>query len=183
MDPSPFPLRSPSLLLALALVLGAAPACRGAAGSGATGEERPVVGRVERVFDGDSLVVAAGGRREEVRLFGIDAPERTQPWSARARRLAGELALGREVRLERRGTDAYGRTLAVVLLSDGRSLNRELVAAGLAWWYRRYDPDDEVLAALEREAREARRGLWTDPRPVAPWDFRAARRPPNGDSP
>jgi len=133
-------------------------------------------GKVVRVFDGDSLVVASGTERIEVRLFGIDAPERTQPYSARARRFCGEQALGRDVRLLPHGEDAYHRTLAEVILPDGRSLNRELVRAGLAWWYRRYVPDDTELEALERAARTARRGLWADTAPVAPWDFRAAQR-------
>jgi len=132
---------------------------------------------VERVFDGDSLVLASGeGERTEVRLFGIDAPERTQPFSAKARSFTSGLALGREARLARRGTDAYGRTLAEVFLPDGRSLNREIVGAGLAWWYRRYAPEERELAALEAQARAARRGLWSDPAPVPPWDFRAASR-------
>ncbi len=136
----------------------------------------PAPGRVVRVLDGDSLLVEAGASRIEVRLHGIDCPERTQPYSARARRLTRELAHGREVRLVTHGTDAYGRTLAEVLLPDGRSLNRELVRAGFAWWYRRYVPGDVGLERLELEARAARRGLWADPAPVAPWDFREAQR-------
>jgi len=55
---------------------------------------------------------------------------------------------------------------------DGRSLNRELVRAGFAWWYRRYAPDDETLEQLEREARGAKRGLWVDPDAVPPWEWR-----------
>ena len=70
----------------------------------------------------------------------------------------------------------YGRTVAVVILPDGRSLNAELVRAGLAWWYRRYAPDDETLERLEREAREARRGLWGDPEPIPPWEWRRGTR-------
>ena len=64
------------------------------------------------------------------------------------------------------------RLVADVILPDGRNLNRELVRAGLAWWYRRYAPHDAELEALEAEARAARRGLWADPHPVPPWEWR-----------
>jgi len=40
------------------------------------------------------------------------------------------------------------------------------------WWYRKYEPGDTVLEGLEREAREARKGLWADPHPVPPWEWR-----------
>jgi len=72
--------------------------------------------------------------------------------------------------------DRYERTVGDVLLRDGRSLNRELVKAGFAWWYRRYAPDDETLEQLEREARRTKRGLWADPHAVAPWEWRTRER-------
>ena len=61
---------------------------------------------------------------------------------------------------------------------DGRALNRELVKAGFAWWYRRYAPDNEPLKQLEAEARQAKRGLWADPHPVPPWQWRVKRKSP-----
>ncbi len=64
----------------------------------------------------------------------------------------------------------------MVLLSDGRSLNHELVRAGFAWWYQRYAPDDETLPQLEREARGAKRGLWAEAEPVPPWEWRTRER-------
>jgi endonuclease YncB( thermonuclease family) len=154
-----------------------APSQGGSAGTAADAAPSPAArsGKVVRVRDGDSIVVLAGGVEREVRLHGIDAPELGQAYGKRARRRAGELAFGREIRLEPRGTDAYDRELAEVFLPDGRSLNREMVSAGLAWWYRRYS-DDADLAAREREARTARRGLWADRNPAPPWDFREAGR-------
>ena len=68
------------------------------------------------------------------------------------------------------GPDLYGRTLAEVLLPDGRSLNQELIKAGLAWWFRKYSKDLQ-LGELERQARVAKRGLWVDPHPVPPWEW------------
>jgi len=128
-----------------------------------------------RVRDGDSIVVERGGVGTEVRLDGIDCPELAQAFGRKAQRFTAELAFGRTVRLLGEGKDRYGRQLAEVLLPDGRSLNRELVSAGLAWWFRAHSTD-RSLESLEQAARAARRGLWAAPNPVAPWDFRAAGR-------
>jgi len=66
----------------------------------------------------------------------------------------------------------YGRIVGEVLLPDGISLNKQLVSMGLAWWYRKYAPNDRTLKALETGAREAKRGLWVDKDPVPPWEWR-----------
>ena len=71
-----------------------------------------------------------------------------------------------------RDVDRYKRTVAEIILPDGRNLNRELVRAGLAWWYQRYARHEPVLAELEVEARAAQRGLWADRNPIPPWEFR-----------
>ena len=71
-----------------------------------------------------------------------------------------------------RDVDRYGRQVAEVILPDGRNLNEEVVRAGLAWWFVRYARRDQVFGNLEAEARAARRGLWADTAPVAPWEFR-----------
>jgi len=90
----------------------------------------------------------------------------------RAKQLTSELAFGKVVRVEPTDRDQYGRIVADVILPDGRNLNRELVRAGLAWWYRHYAPHDAELCALEVEARAAQRGLWAEPHPIPPWDWR-----------
>jgi micrococcal nuclease len=138
-------------------------------------------GTVVRVPDGDSIVVMRGGVGIEVRLDGIDCPELAQAFGRRAKSLTSDLAFGKAVRLVGKGKDRYGRELAEVILPDGRSLNRELVAAGYAWWYRKYSTDS-TLKSLEQTARSQRRGLWADPDPVPPWDFRVSnqRRPGGG---
>ena len=63
-------------------------------------------------------------------------------------------------------------TLGDVILPDGMNLNQELVKDGRCWWYRKYAPGDTVLEGLENEAREARKGLWADPDPMPPWEWR-----------
>ena len=112
-----------------------------------------------------------GGAGVEVRLEGLDCPELAQAFGRKAKRFTSGLVSGKTVRLVVTGKDRYLRELAEVFLPDGRSLNRELVAAGLAWWYRAYSAD-RTLESLEQSARAARRGLWADADPVPPWNFR-----------
>ena len=69
-----------------------------------------------------------------------------------------------------------------MVLPDGRNLNHEVVKAGMAWWYRRYAPDDSTLQRLKQEARQAKRGLWQDAKPVPPWEWRRERRGAEGFS-
>ncbi len=133
------------------------------------------VGKVVGVSDGDTIEVMRAGRAVRVRLNGIDCPESHQAYGTRAKQFTSELVFGKTVAVQIHGTDQYGRILGEVILPDGRSLNRELVRNGYAWWYRRYS-NDPVLQQLEDEARRARRGLWRDRNPVPPWEFRRERR-------
>lgn len=132
-------------------------------------------GRVVGVSDGDTIEVMREGRAVRVRLQGIDTPESGQPFGTRAKQFTSDLVFGQTVAVQVHGTDQYGRILGEVILPDGRSLNRELVRNGYAWWYRRYS-DDPVLQQLEAEARRERRGLWRDKNPIPPWEFRRERR-------
>lgn len=134
----------------------------------------PYPAKVVGVSDGDTLTVLRDDKvRVKIRLHGIDAPELGQDFGTRAKQAASQLAFGREVTVRPRGTDKYGRTVAEVLLPDGRLLNHELVRSGHAWWYRKYAPTDRELERLEVDAREAKRGLWSQPGAVAPWEWRA----------
>jgi micrococcal nuclease len=129
-------------------------------------------GRVLGVVDGDTMTVLRDNRATTVRLVGIDAPEKGQPYGQRAKQFAASLAFGQTVTVRVSGHDRYMRTLGEVILPDGRSLNQELVRAGFAWWFRKYSRD-LTLAHLEEEAREGRRGLWADPSPEPPWTYRS----------
>ena len=128
--------------------------------------------QVISVIDGDTIEVLNGHHAERIRLSGIDCPEKGQAFGTRAKQAASELVFGKEVTLQTHGHDKYKRTLADVILPDGVSLNQELVRQGFCWWYRKYAPGDTVLEGLEAEAREARKGLWVDPQPVPPWEWR-----------
>ena len=128
-------------------------------------------GRVVWVNDGDTIVVLCDGRRIKVRLFGIDAPEKDQPFGKASLKAMIGMAKNKNVAVQKVDVDHYGRTVAWVTLADGRNLNYEMVRLGLAWHYAHYSRDRE-LARLEKEARAAGRGLWRDPNPEAPWDHK-----------
>jgi endonuclease YncB( thermonuclease family) len=132
-------------------------------------------GRVVNITDGDTISVMHSGKAEEIRLNGIDCPERGQPFGKRAREFTSVLALGKDVTVKVKDQDRYGRTVAHVILPDGKSINHELVKAGYAWWDRNYAPHDQELKWLEKYARQDRRGLWTDPHAIPPWEFRKQR--------
>lgn len=132
----------------------------------------PFAGECVGVTDGDTLRVMHNGREEKIRLDGVDAPEKSQPFGSRSKQNLSALVFGQVVTVAPTDRDRYGRTVARVYTADGRCVNAEQVGAGLAWWYREYALHDTALEALEAEARRARRGLWADPMPVAPWDFR-----------
>lgn len=122
-------------------------------------------GKVVGVIDGDSIEI-------EIRLHGIDCPERGQAFGKEAKQAVSALVLGREVSIQAYDTDDYGRTIADVFLPDELSVNQQLVREGWCWWYREYAPGDTLLEQLEKEAREARKGLWQDAAPIPPWEYR-----------
>ena len=128
------------------------------------------------VTDGDTLTVTLNGTREKVRLTAIDCPESDQPFGNQATQLTKQLVLEKAVTVTDFGLDKYHRLLGEVRLPDGRILNRELVREGFCWWYRKYAPGNVELEKLESEAREAQLGLWADPQPVPPWEWRKGVR-------
>jgi endonuclease YncB( thermonuclease family) len=133
-------------------------------------------GKVSGVADGDTVEVMRAGAAVRVRLFGIDSPERNQPFGTRARQMAAKLAFGQTVQVRPRSQDRFGRVVAEVILPDGTSLNETLVGQGMAWWYRDFARRETRLRLLEEQAREQRLGLWADSDPVPPWVWRKTAR-------
>jgi micrococcal nuclease len=132
-------------------------------------------GKCVGVSDGDTISVMYQGRAVNVRLNGIDCPEKAQPFGTQAKKFTSERAFGKQVTIYPTGTDRYGRTLGWVFVGDD-CINRSLVTSGMAWWYRQYSPNEKKLAALEAEAKKAGRGLWKDCCAVAPWEWRRGAR-------
>jgi endonuclease YncB( thermonuclease family) len=131
-----------------------------------------VTGNVTGVLDGDTIEVLNGHHADRIRLNGIDCPEKSQAFGKKAKHAASALAFRKEVTIQTYGHDKYKRILGDVILPDGMNLNQELVKQGWCWWYRKYAPGDTMLEGLETEAREAKKGLWADPQPVPPWEWR-----------
>jgi micrococcal nuclease len=129
-------------------------------------------GRVVAILDGDTIEVLRNRTTERIRLAGIDCPEKKQPFGQRAKQATSALSFGQHVIVLTAGKDRYGRTLGTVELADGTNLNYELVHQGWCWWYWKYAPEDIFLAILEAGARDAKKGLWVDPAPVPPWEWR-----------
>jgi len=133
--------------------------------------ETPESARVVRIADGDTITVLyADNTQEKIRLYGIDCPERTQPFGRKARQYTSSLVFGKPVTIRSMDRDRYGRNVAWIYIGD-TSLNAELVRAGYAWHYRKHS-NDPMLQRLENEARKDGRGLWRDPAPVPPWKYR-----------
>ncbi|WP_299988288.1 thermonuclease family protein [uncultured Pontibacter sp.] len=146
-------------------------------------DETPAIpgDRVVGVKDGDTFELLRNGQTITVRLLGVDTPEKNQAYGQRAKQFASDLAFGKNVRLIEHNKDRYGRTVGTIILPDGRNLNEELVREGFAWHYTAYSKD-KTLANLEADARRFKRGLWQDPNPVAPWDFRKQKPEPVDNS-
>ncbi len=129
---------------------------------------------VVSVIDGDSILVdRAGHGKVEVRLYGIDAPESHQPSGRAARKNLALLAAGRTVTVEAVTIDSYGRTVAIVR-NPGICLNEKMVGAGYAWVYRNFCRKSfcRDWLVLEEEAKRSGKGLWHNPAPVPPWEWR-----------
>jgi endonuclease YncB( thermonuclease family) len=115
---------------------------------------------VVSIVDGDTVDVVLEGqtRRVRIRLEGIDAPERGEPFSTAAARSARVLLFDQRARVEGRDVDRYGRLVARIS-ARGTDASVELITAGLACHYTQYSSDAR-LASAEAEARRAGRGLW-----------------------
>ena len=135
-------------------------------------------GKVVSIADGDTFTMLTENNQQvKVRLHGIDCPERAQDFGQAARQKLSDLVFNQPVKLDVMDTDRYGRTVAIVYTKEGLCVNEELLKAGLAWHYTEYD-DNEDWTQLQKEARQKKVGLWSQPRPVAPWNWRKEKRQP-----
>jgi len=134
--------------------------------------------KAQAVTDGDTITcVGSAGGEITVRVWGIDAPESSQPYGPEATRLARDLAEGALVSAYVQDTGPYGRHIARVEVDPGGEsvdLARSLALSGLAWHSRQY-PTSDALVACEKEARANDRGLWAQADPTPPWAWRDAQ--------
>ena len=149
-----------------------------------------ITGRVVAVTDGDTIkVLDASNREHKVRLTGIDAPERGQPFGTKRTKHSASMVAGKEVLVESSRNDRYGRVLGKVWVqprdcpSCGNTLNANhaQILAGMAWWYRYYaqeqSPEDRGrYESAEDEAKARGWGLWAEPDPINPYNWRKSQR-------
>ena len=149
-----------------------------------------ISGKVVSVKDGDTIIVLDdSGTESIVRLTGIDAPDKHQPYSKASRRHLASLVAGKEVLVESVKLDDYGRHLGKVWVQPadcstcGKTLdaNHAQLLAGMAWWYRYYAREQPAedrgrYESAEDEAKARKRGLWADPNPINPYNWRKGER-------
>lgn len=133
---------------------------------------------VEKIIDGDTIMVKYKSNSVRVRLWGIDTPEYHQAYSRVAKRFTAKLAAGKVVTLQVKDWDDYGRMVAVVTLSDQRCLNEELLKEGLAWVHIYYckEPICNDWYSYEKKARTQQIGLWRETSPVPPWIWKRRKQ-------
>lgn len=142
----------------------------------AESDANSLVGRITSVKDGDSVMLLDDDwQSHEIRLQGIDAPEKDQPHGLSSKVALGKMILGRRVTVAVTGLDKYDRTLGSVYLDAG-NIGVAMVRGGHAWWYRYYNPGNRALANAEKYARDNQLGLWQHDDPVPPWEWRRNRR-------
>ena len=145
------------------------------------------------ISDGDTITARCGepGQYEQVkvRLQGIDAPERKQPFGNRAREALSELAYMKEAELRCNKIDRYKRHVCSVWVTPNEApgpnktldVGLAMITQGMGWWYRTYSREQSLQERgqyefAEQEAKARKAGLWHDSEPIAPWDWRKAKR-------
>ena len=120
-----------------------------------------------KVSDGDTLNVQKVengkfvGEIVKIRMFGIDAPEKTQDYGIESKQALEKLV--------------NGKTLAVVH-ADGKNVNEEMVKAGNAWWYQEYDKNDTRMQAYQENAKKNKLGLFGKRGYIEPWNYRREKK-------
>jgi endonuclease YncB( thermonuclease family) len=139
---------------------------------------------VTNITDGDTVdVLGPGGATYAIRLVGIDAPEHDQAFGTQSTQHLASLISGKTVTLECENERSYGRLICKILLPNGEDVDLDQVKEGMAWHYKQYQDeqsptDREAYAAAECSAMKAKVGLWSDPHPIQPQDFRHGTNSP-----
>ena len=141
-----------------------------------------ITGTVVRITDGDTLVVLDTNKiQRQIRLMGIDAPEKKQAYGRKSKDNLSDLVAGKFVVVEYDKLSRYKRVIGKILLS-GKDINLEQISSGMAWHYKhnqgeQSQSDHMKYSEAEVDARNARRGLWNDPNPIPPWEYRKLKKP------
>ena len=133
-------------------------------------------GRVIAVSDGDTITVLdeMDQGKFKIRLDKIDAPEKKQAFGSKSKQFLSSLIFGKQVSIRYRAVDCYGRIIGTVFCG-GIEINLVIVQNGYAWHYSFYDKTPAYIQA-EKQARADKKGLWADPNPINPYQFRKSQK-------
>lgn len=130
--------------------------------------------KVVKIIDGDTIkILTDENRLITIRLYGIDAPEKLQPYSKAAKKILNEKIAAKIVTIKDFGSDRYKRRVAKVFL-DGEDIDKFMVRNGYAWAFTKYSRD---YTDDEEYAREHKFGLWRGKEQTPPWEFRKKCQP------
>jgi endonuclease YncB( thermonuclease family) len=139
--------------------------------------ENILQGKVVSVADGDTITVLDVNKTQfKIRLQGIDAPEKAQAFGEKSKQSLYDMVHGKTVQVSFTKNDKYGRIVGKVFL-DTQDICHQQIKSGLAWHYKKYQDeqpleDRDAYSASELTAKSQKLGLWSEPLPIPPWDFR-----------
>lgn len=134
--------------------------------------------QVSTIIDGDTFTVIQQQKKSVIRLYGVDCPEKAQPYGKQASQAAKALLCGKVVGIDPVDTDKYGRTVSIVRLADGATIQDRLVESGAGWVFDHFcrKPVCMQWKHKEKTARQAQKGLWGDDKPTPPWQWRVGHK-------
>ena len=129
--------------------------------------------KIIKIYDGDTITTLTSQKEKiKIRLYGIDAPELKQPFGKASKRHLIDLISNKSLKINEKGKDKYGRTLAVLYNGD-QDINAQMVIDGYAWAYDKFSKD---YVAFQKDAQLLKKGLWIDKNIVRPSDFRKLKK-------
>jgi micrococcal nuclease len=135
-----------------------------------------LTGKVIAIKDGDTVVVIdAANNQTTLRLAEVDCPEKKQAFGTKAKQFTSAQVYLKEIKYRVTDIDRYGRSIAKIYYDNNKYLSAEIIKNGFGWQYKKYSIS-KLLANLEQEARKNKRGLWLEPYPIYPSDFRRNKK-------
>lgn len=125
---------------------------------------------LQKVLDGDTVIILDAGHTYHLRLLDIDAPELHQAFGKQSQRSLKSLCSKAEISVQPQGQDIYGRTLGH-LYCGHMDASQSQIAGGMAWFNQRYSQRSE-LKTLQQQAQQQGLGLWQQTDPMPPWQWR-----------
>lgn len=137
--------------------------------------------QVLKVSDGDTINIQKVENRKfvgeilRIRMYGMDAPEKTQDYGSESRQALEKLVTGKNLSVEVKNKDRYGRTVAIIY-ADGKNVNEEMVKTGNAWWYQEYAKKDAQFEEYQENAKQKKLGLFSRKGYTEPWNYRKEKK-------